>query len=950
MEKSGYLQPNGPEIARLRAERNLSTRQQLAKKVGCHVRTIDNLENGKRVRARTMWDVAQALNCRLEDIVVHATGVDMSVRAAVAKDSGSQFVGRNSELEVLKRMWNAASAGQGSTVLVTGERGVGKTWLIREFMQSVQRSLTFASWVSCPEVGGEFFPFRQMLTHLTSQAPNLIRSIDAPFWKNPDPVSLGLVRGANSSIDIDLQMLKILSAYAEIHPMVLVFEDVHRASRQSIDLIELITKHNPGALLMICEFRPLEAASDLKRIIENLATANAKTLALEPFNKQETRLLLHEKWGRSFQAAHWFIDDLLAWSGGTPFNIQLRLDGLMRAGATRQTSNDVELLWSREQILRFTPEDKEKEVDEFLLGLRPLWRDILKAASIEGKQFHPIIIAKVLQLTPDEVEEALRSLRTKHGIVRRLELLPPPSENVVQQWEFSHGIFRDAVRAQVPSEKRSNLSRAVAHALVELLGGENEGLSARLAELFEAGEEWELAAHYRQIAAQNASRCFDDYAGIDHANHGLVAVARIPPSVARDRMELRFNMTRGILESATRGFSSEEVERSYSRAEELSRRLNDEEYHFASIWGLWVYRLVRAEMGIAVEQAESMVKIADAAQSAEQLAEANCSLGLTKLFQGNIVDSVVALEKGLAAYELITKDTQNLLLRLDPKVNCLSMLARAFHQKGMSGTAVDFGEQALAHAKYLQQPYSIAFATMFLSYLHYFDGEMTLAADFGKRSAEIAEEQGLHQVRAWALLSYFRALGEAQEHRKESISLIRGVLLQLENAYAKICYPQFVSMLAEIMVLDGEFEQALQEVEVALQMSVTTGNRDYEPELLRLKGHVISLGPLQDRQGGLRFLDAAAQMSKERGATTQHIRALVSSLALRLGTRQEHGCRMSLREVLSTLSLTEIGSEALLAKKMLADRAIKPNSEDLLEYWQKLLSHSRPDKGAHVAR
>ncbi len=475
-------------------------------------------------------------------------------------------------------------------------------------------------------------------------------------------------------------------------------------------------------------------------------------------------------------------------------------------------------------------------------------------------------------------------------------------------------------------------------------------MSARLAELFEAGEEWDLGASYRQIAAENASRCFDDYAGIDHASHGLLAIARIPPSVERDRRELRFNITLGILESATRGFSSDEVEKAYRRAEELSRNLGDKQYHFASLWGLWVYRVVRAEMGVALEQAESMLRLAQANQNPEELAEAHSAIGLTNLFQGKLAVSVVALENGLAAYELIARDKQNLLLRLDPKVNCLAMLARAYHQKGVSDRAVSLGEQALAHADYMEQPYSIAFAMMFLSYLRYFRGEMTLAAELGMRSAEIAEDQGLHQIRAWAKLSYWRARGESQAQRKESISLMKEALVQLENAHARLCYPQFASMVAELMVLDGQFDEALREVDRGINLSAETGNRDYEPELLRLKGQIVSLGPAQDQHQGQRLCDLAVRMSMEQGATSQQIRALLSSLALRLGTKQEQTCRKNLREILSRIDQAETSSEVLLARTMLDERTVKANSQEVMEYWQKLLSHSRPPReAAHVS-
>src|SRR4029077_2002461 len=109
------------------------------------------------------------------------------------------------------------------------------------------------------------------------------RNIQSPFWMDTT-LSSGseLARGASTSNDIGVDLLRILNAYASEHPVVLIFEDLHRASKQSLELLELIARHNPGPLLLICEFRPLEAAVDLRELIKNLATS-ARMLRLEPF-------------------------------------------------------------------------------------------------------------------------------------------------------------------------------------------------------------------------------------------------------------------------------------------------------------------------------------------------------------------------------------------------------------------------------------------------------------------------------------------------------------------------------------------------------------------------------------------------------------------------------------------------------------------------------------------
>ena len=52
----------------------------------------------------------------------------------MTSDSQHYFVGREPELDQLEGYPTAAIAGQGQTVLVTGEAGIGKTFLIERFL------------------------------------------------------------------------------------------------------------------------------------------------------------------------------------------------------------------------------------------------------------------------------------------------------------------------------------------------------------------------------------------------------------------------------------------------------------------------------------------------------------------------------------------------------------------------------------------------------------------------------------------------------------------------------------------------------------------------------------------------------------------------------------------------------------------------------------------------
>jgi tetratricopeptide (TPR) repeat protein len=739
-------------------------------------------------------------------------------------------------------------------------------------------------------------------------------------------------------------MLQILKAYSNHHPVLLIFEDLHRASRPCVDLIELIVRQNPGHVLLLSEFRLAGAPGYLREALENLATSRLESIRLDGFEEEDVRVFLEGDLGGNFKIESWFVEDLLTWSGGTPFNVRLRIDGLKRVGAVVNRHGRWNLVWSREQIRLYTPDDQVTAVEQFLDELSVELRSMLEVASIEGKQFHGPIIANVLDLTVEKTREALRLLERKHGIVRRLWSITAKvdqsrrhQQNIVAyDYEFSHGIFRDAVNAQIQPETRIILATKVANSLITMLGNRCNDMADRMAELLEAGGQLDQAAHYCQLAAENSTRSFDDYAGISHAERGISLLSRMDDSEQRSRTELALKITLGALESATRGFSAPLVQTLYLRTEELSELLNDHQNLFPSIWGLWVFHVVRAEMEIALERAESILSLAEKNRDPWEMSEAYSALGLTKLFQGEFPEAIGALTKGLTAYSRITESPTHLLARLDPKVFCLSMLARASHQTASFAQAIAFAEEAVRHAHVLKQPYSIAFAEMFLAYIHYFRGDINSCLAAATSSADLAVREGLHQVTAWAGVCLHRALGQEDQRRTESITNIKRVIEELQNASGKLCCPQFLSMLAELLILNGDFDDAEKQVENGILLAEITGNRDYLAELLRMKAQILqmkggSLAPIR------RLISRAAQIALSQGARAQLLRILVSSVICELGSKRKGPVRKNLKTLLSQLREDEDSGEMVLAKDVLAAKPDNPIETVRAAWWLRVV-------------
>lgn len=176
---------------------------------------------------------------------------------------------REALLTILAEAAQAAAAGRGTTVLVSGEAGIGKTSLVQAFTQQA------------------------------SGAHRILRgACDALFTPRP----LGPLRDIASSLDGRLAELmdggapptSIFPAFLEElvvggRPVVVVIEDLHWADHASFDLIRYLGRRiDHLRVLLILTYRDdeVDAEHPLRRILGDLPTAVVKRIGLPPLSAQ----------------------------------------------------------------------------------------------------------------------------------------------------------------------------------------------------------------------------------------------------------------------------------------------------------------------------------------------------------------------------------------------------------------------------------------------------------------------------------------------------------------------------------------------------------------------------------------------------------------------------------------------------------------------------------------
>ena len=347
------------------------------------------------------------------------------------------FVGRVRELEELDRVLDAARAGNGATILVAGEAGIGKTRLGSELARRAQDA-GFEVLVgrSLDLVGTEipYQPFVEALRPLGKRW-----HVDAQ------------TRG--SQLGVFEEALALLADRAEA-PVLLVLEDLHWADTSTLDLVVFLA-HNieDRPVLLLATYRADDPASNerMRQLAGGVRrSGSALVLELGPLEREELGDLLAAQADHPLSAP--LTDAIAVRSEGNPFFAEELL-----AAASDES---VELPPGLRDLLL-----------QRLARLDHPTQGMLRAAATAGRDVGYPLLRATVDLPDNVLRNSLRQAVENEVLVADAE---------TSSFRFRHALLAEAIYATI-------------------LPGEREELHARLAqELARSGAAGaaELAPHW----------------------------------------------------------------------------------------------------------------------------------------------------------------------------------------------------------------------------------------------------------------------------------------------------------------------------------------------------------------------------------------------------------------------------------------------------------------------
>jgi class 3 adenylate cyclase len=417
--------------------------------------------------------------------------------------TGSPLVGRGRELRLLEWTWSRASVDKTpQLVTVFGPPGVGKTRLGLEFAEQVAATGGCTLRGRClpyheASVYGAFAAQVKQLAGIFESdsaevAMDKLTGMALPVLGGADPdgviEALAVLIGFTPEREVaDRDSLFFsarcfIEAVARDRPTLLVFEDIHWADQNLLDLIEMLAARlHELPILLLCLARP-----ELLDLRPGWAGGLLSSMAvpLEPLDHEASRELVRKLLGSIDDGAgHAQVEGLAETAEGNPLFIEQ-----LAAALTERSAGANSL-----------PTTIRGIVAARLDALPAAERTTLLAASVIGRVFWRGALARVVDA---ETLPAMLAALESRDLIRRETTSLIKDE---QQFAFNHVLIRDAAYETLPRKRRQEMHAAVAEFLEEKVSLEGESVAV-LARHWRAAGQPERAIPYLVAAAEQAGR------------------------------------------------------------------------------------------------------------------------------------------------------------------------------------------------------------------------------------------------------------------------------------------------------------------------------------------------------------------------------------------------------------------------------------------------------------
>lgn len=381
------------------------------------------------------------------------------------------FVGHREERAQLHQAWESASAGQGALVWLEAERGLGKTRLMEEFVRSLRRGSSPATYlaVRCAAAleGRPTHPIRTLLRRwlaLGRHTPASARENRLLASRTTPQVAAALAQtldpGADALPQVEITLLSHwLIRTAGSSPMVILVDELQHAGEATLAVLSRLIDVLPGLpLLLVLGTRAPEGSPN--KSIDALAARARGSLThlrmrLSPLDIQSIKELINLTFAGSVPADR-LAQALQKRTEGRPTRIDALIKQALLIGLVRvRAGGGLELMGDIEDLPHM--QGRIPDLQARLTSMDPEARNWIERIAVDGS------VARTERLTQGATRN---EVRTAIALLLRENWLEQGPEGPA----FASSTIRDGVLAAIPHARRRELHSQAADALAHESG------------------------------------------------------------------------------------------------------------------------------------------------------------------------------------------------------------------------------------------------------------------------------------------------------------------------------------------------------------------------------------------------------------------------------------------------------------------------------------------------
>ncbi len=798
--------------------------------------------------------------------------------------SGLPLVGRQEELGLLVRSWEACTEGHGQAVLIQGEAGIGKSRLADALRERVSgESHTWVATRCSPyHANSTLYPVIEHLKRVmgwvsddgsASRLEKLEAALAAQSLPPEEAVplyaelmSLPLPEGRYAPLALSAkqqreQTLDALVGWlleeAERTPVLQVWEDLHWADPTTLELLALFIEQSPTvSMLNVLTYRPEFVPSWTMR-------SHMTPITLNRLERPEVEALIgHQAAGKAVPSE--VVEHIVSKADGVPLYVEELTKSILESEFLHEEADRYRLSGSLSEVA--IPATLQDSLMARLDRL-PTLREIAQLGSVLGREFTYEMLRYLAPLEERALQNGLGQLVESELLYQRGR--PPRSRYI-----FKHALIQDAAYESLLKRTRQQYHQQVA-ALMEERSPETVAAQPELVahHYSEAGCTEEAVA-YSQKAGQIALGRSANVEAVKHFEGSLELLMQLPETPERHKRELELQMALGPALVATKGYADAGVGDAYARAWELCQRLEDSAHLPLVLRGRQVFHLLRGELNKAREFANQFLDLAERQQNPALLVGSYHALGQTLFQLGDLIAARRTVEKGIALFDPERHRLSN-WSGGQPGEQCYLYGAFTLWMLGYPEQALRRSEEALAMANELTNPANLINTLAFVATVHVLRRELSAVLQRAKVTIEMSAEQRNPTFLGHAMVLHGWAQA-AQEQVADGIAEIHQGIATFQATGARTWIPYFLGLQAEAYGRAKRIDDGLASMAEALALADETEQHCWQAELCRIKGDLLLAASSNNHVEAESCFSQALDIARRQQAKSWELRAAMS--------------------------------------------------------------------------